>query len=187
MEPAPTHADFIRTLDAREMLWGVNGFLRGCAVVWGGSSTRFVFAVTSLAVGPMAAVAYIALAQWEPLLLLWLLPVAVAMLAGNPGPTMFGLVFWTVLSVAAAAVGAAVCAHHAVVECGTPVALWRSPAFLNFVPGMALLPLWFTSCAVKGAIMVSMEAELRRSEAAYGRLVAAGTLTWVRRVPTCEP
>jgi hypothetical protein len=187
MEPAPTHAEFIRTLNAKEILWGVNGFLRGCAVVWGSSSTRFVFALTTLVVGPMAAVAYVALSQREPLVLLWLLPVAIAMLAGNPGPTMFGLVFWTVASIACAAVGAAVCARQAVVECGVPVSLWQSPAVVLYVPGMALLPLWLMSCAVEGTMMVSMEAELRRSASAYGRSVEAGILICVRLVPRRQP
>jgi hypothetical protein len=188
---APTHAEFIRACEAREIVWGVHGLFRSVRLVWASRSGRRIAILVAWCLAPIVAVVALSIKASAPLLLLWLLPIGLAVLAGTPGLSLLGLIFWTICGSVSAGVSIVWGARqprgvHGLADCGE-VASNASPhlsqvaAFSAFC-AIALPIVWVVACAVKGTTMIAIEGELRRSREAYDRLVEAGIL-FVWRLP----
>lgn len=158
----PTHADFVDMSSDRQWVWGVRDFYQAVGVVFGRTGTVLVTCVAGIILIAPVVFAWVAVQQGRPALVIWSVLSAISWYLARPN---FG--FLDVLS-------RAVCL-------GIASLLARSGGKLHLVGGSLVVIVFLLGALTKVVVMQVMQFRLRRSPAAFERLVASDLFVFERR------
>jgi hypothetical protein len=158
----PSHADFVAMSTDRQWVWGVTDFYQAVGAVFGRIGTVVVTSIAVIILLAPVAFAWIAMQQGRPALVLWSVLAAISWYLARPN---FGFLD---------AFGRLVCL-------GIASLLARSGGKLHLEGGIVVVVVFFLGVLTKVVTMQLMQLRLRRSRAAFERLVAANLYVFERR------
>jgi len=158
----PSHADFVDMSTDRQWVWGVRDFYQSVRVVFGRIGTVAVTSIAGIILLAPVAFAWIAVQQGRPALIVWSVLSAISWYLARPN---FG--FLDVLP-------RAVCL-------GIASLLSSSGDKRHLIGGTLVVIVFVFGALTKYVAMQMMQFRLRRSAAAFERLVAADQFVFERR------
>lgn len=158
----PSHADFVDMSTDRQWVWGVRDFYQAVSVVFGRIGTVAVTSIAVIILLAPVAFAWIVIRQGHPALVVWPVLSAISWYLARPNFGFLDLF------------PRAVCL-------GIASLLARSGGKLHIAGGALVVIVFLLGALTKVVVMQMMQFRLRRSRAAFERLVAADLFLSERR------
>jgi hypothetical protein len=157
-----SHAEFVKISTDRQWVWGVRDYNQAVAAVFGRTGTAVVAGIAVVLLCAPLVFAWIAVQQGRPALIVWSVLAAVSWYTARPN---FGFID---IVVRASCLGVA-------------AFLARTGGDLHLVGGGMVVVIFLLAALTKFLVMQRMQSRLRRSAAAFDRLVAADLFLSERR------